>query len=112
GGALCHAGRAFLTSGSQPTDSMPILTLTDSGDTFEVPAGTYLLDYAQANGLNIPFGCTMGSCGTCGVLVEKGMGNLNEISDDEQDGIELLGAEDSRLCCQLVINGDVSMKAL
>jgi 2Fe-2S ferredoxin len=91
---------------------MPILTLTDSGDTFEVPAGTYLLDYAQANGLNIPFGCTMGSCGTCGVLVEKGMGNLNEISDDEQDGIELLGAEDSRLCCQLVINGDVSMKAL
>ncbi len=91
---------------------MPKLTLTDSGDTHEVPAGTFLLDYAQANGLDIPFGCTMGSCGTCGVVVEAGMENLNEISDNEQDGIELLGADNARLACQLVINGDVSMKAL
>ena len=91
---------------------MPKLTLTDSGDTFEVPAGTFLLDYAQANGLDIPFGCTMGSCGTCGVAVEAGMENLNEISDTEQDGIELLDGDNSRLACQLVINGDVSLKAL
>ncbi|MCA9002170.1 MAG: (2Fe-2S)-binding protein [Planctomycetes bacterium] len=89
---------------------MPKLTLTDSGNTFEVPAGTFLLDYAQANGLDIPFGCTMGSCGTCGVEVEAGMENLNEISDNEQDGIELLGGTNCRLACQLVINGDVSLK--
>jgi 2Fe-2S ferredoxin len=91
---------------------MPKLTLTDSGETYDVPAGTYLLDYAQANGLNIPFGCTMGTCGTCGVQVKEGMGSLNEISDNEQDGIELLGAENCRLACQLVINGDVSLEAL
>ncbi|MCP5020939.1 MAG: (2Fe-2S)-binding protein [bacterium] len=79
---------------------MPTLTLIDSGATYDVPAGTHLLDFAQANGLDIPFGCTRGSCGTCGVVVEKGMENLNEISDAEQDGVELISEDNARLACR------------
>ncbi len=90
---------------------MPTLTLTDSGDTFDVPESTSLIEYAQERGLSLQFGCTMGSCGVCCVVVEKGMENLSPISDVEVETTEMVTSEENaRLACQVVINGDVSLR--
>ncbi|MEZ5974724.1 MAG: 2Fe-2S iron-sulfur cluster-binding protein [Planctomycetota bacterium] len=90
---------------------MPILTLTDSGDRFEVPAGTSLIEFAQDQNI-LSFGCTMGSCGVCCVIVEQGMDNLNPISDVEQETTEMVSSSpNARLACQLVIQGDVSLRS-
>jgi len=38
---------------------------TDREATVDVPAGTTILDAAEAADLGLPFGCTTGACGTC-----------------------------------------------
>ncbi len=47
-------------------------TVTVKGRTFRVRAGDVLLDGALANGVEIPFDCRAGTCGTCMVHVAKG----------------------------------------
>ncbi|HPF15473.1 MAG: (2Fe-2S)-binding protein [Planctomycetes bacterium] len=91
---------------------MPKLTLTDTGDTFEIPADTSLIEFAQERGLSLQFGCTMGSCGVCCVIVESGMENLSPISDVELETTEMVtSAKNARLACQVVIQGDVALRS-
>ena len=53
--------------------------------------------------LGIPFSCVSGSCGTCKTKILKGMQNLSELSEEEEDyGL----AEGYRLICQCKIIGD------
>ncbi|CCE04645.1 putative Ferredoxin--NAD(+) reductase [Bradyrhizobium sp. STM 3843] len=47
-------------------------TVTIKGRTFRVRAGDVLLDGALANGVEIPYDCRAGTCGTCMVHVAKG----------------------------------------
>ncbi|WP_035639532.1 2Fe-2S iron-sulfur cluster-binding protein, partial [Bradyrhizobium sp. ORS 375] len=47
-------------------------TVTVKGRQFRVRAGDVLLDGALANGVEIPFDCRAGTCGTCMVHVAKG----------------------------------------
>ncbi|MGJ4954178.1 2Fe-2S iron-sulfur cluster-binding protein [Bradyrhizobium sp. HKCCYLRH2015] len=47
-------------------------TVTVKGRQFRVRAGDVLLDGALANGVEIPFDCRAGTCGTCMVHVSKG----------------------------------------
>jgi len=90
---------------------MPTLTLADTGDQYEVPAGTSLIEFAQEKGLSLQFGCTMGSCGVCCVVVEAGMDHLNAISDVEEETTEMVtNLDNARLACQLVIEGDVTLR--
>ena len=90
---------------------MPTITFSKTGDTFEVPAGTRLLDYAQANETPQAFGCTVGSCGTCCVVVEAGAEHLNAAEDEEMETVEMCTSEDNaRLGCQMVIGGDVTLR--
>jgi 2Fe-2S ferredoxin len=90
---------------------MPKLTHLPSNQTWEVPAGTSFLDFCQENGVPHDFGCTVGSCGTCRCVVVEGAENVNPITDEEQDTVEMCtDVEGARLGCQLVINGDVTLR--
>jgi len=47
-------------------DSMPYqITLQASGHTFEVEKNEIILDAALRQGINFPYGCRSGTCGTC-----------------------------------------------
>ena len=88
---------------------MPQVTFTKTGASFDVPEGTSLLEFHQENETPQDFGCTVGSCGTCCVVVEEGMENLNPATDEEMETVEMCTAEENaRLGCQLKINGDES----
>lgn len=92
---------------------MPKLTFSKTGQTYDVPVGTSFLDFCQENGVPHEFGCTVGSCGTCILRIEQGEKNVNPISADERDTVEMcteiVGA---RLGCQLKILGDVALRPL
>lgn len=92
---------------------MPKVTFVSENKTVEVPVGSKLVDIIQESGANFPLGCRLGSCGTCRCLVESGMENLNPMTDEEHELFEALTSvgKTERLGCQLVINGDVSIRA-
>ena len=92
---------------------MPKITLTKTGQEFDVPAGMSLLEFCQSNDAPHDFGCTVGSCGTCVCVLESGAENVNPRSDEERETIETCtDVEQARLGCQLTINGDVVIRQL
>ena len=91
---------------------MPKLTVQPSGETFEMPEGQSYLEFCQSHAVPQDFGCTVGSCGTCRVEILSGMENLNEKSEEEAETLEMCtDLENTRLGCQLVISGDVTLRA-
>lgn len=81
-----------------------VIVTVDSGDT--------ILDAALDNNLHLNHNCgAVCACSTCHVYVDKGMNNLPEISDKEEDFIDR--AENpkinSRLGCQCIINSDIEV---
>ena len=90
---------------------MPILKI--DGKELSVPVGTTILEAALAGGIEIEHNCGGNcACSTCHVIVESGIENLTETSDDEEEmlfvatGLTL----DSRLACQARIKGDVAVR--
>ncbi|MHC4983769.1 MAG: 2Fe-2S iron-sulfur cluster-binding protein [Planctomycetota bacterium] len=72
-----------------------------------------ILDVALANGVEIEHNCGgVCVCGTCHVIVEEGMEGLSEAAEDELDVIaEVPGNTlSSRLACQAVVKGDVTVR--
>jgi 2Fe-2S ferredoxin len=74
----------------------------------EVNQGDTILDH------DIPLNHNCGAvcaCSTCQVYIEKGMDNLPEISDKEEDFIDraINPRINSRLGCQCVINSDIEV---
>jgi len=91
---------------------MPKLTFLDTGASYDVPAGARFLDVARAHGEH-DFGCTVGSCGTCRLEIVEGEGNVNPQSSDERETVGMCtDFERARLGCQLVILGDVAVRAV
>jgi len=90
---------------------MPKLTFPSTGQTYEVPEGTPLLDFCQSNETPVNFGCTMGSCGTCtSVVVDEG-GTLDPPDEDEKDLLELTTDKPgARLICIMKMKGDISIE--
>lgn len=99
------------------------VTFQPAGVTVEVDPAGYpfgregepgsLLDIALANGVSIDHACGgTGVCGTCHVIVEAGADNLSEAADDELDTVEQQAGNtpDSRLACQAVVRGDVTVR--
>ncbi len=73
----------------------------------DVPAGTTLLDAAEACGAQVGHSCGgVCACSTCHVWVKKGLQSLSEQQDDEMDRLDQ--AFDvkpfSRLACQSKVN--------
>lgn len=89
---------------------MPTLTFSVDDSSFEISAGTKLLDFCEEHDTPQDFGCHVGSCGTCICRISAGAENLNAVTDEERETIEMTtDVESARLGCQLVINGDVTI---
>jgi len=92
---------------------MPKITFLANGQVADIPAGSTLLDYCQENAAPQDFGCTVGSCGTCRLEIVEGAGNVDPITDEERETLEMVTDHpDGRLGCQLVIHGDISIRAI
>lgn len=92
---------------------MPKVTFVTDDLTVEVPEGSKMPDIVDECEATLPFGCRMGSCGTCRCLVEEGMDNLNPRTEEEEDLFEQLTHVEARerLGCQLIVKGDVKIKS-
>ena len=91
---------------------MPKITFRPGGQTFEVPAGTRYLDFCQEKSAPQNFGCTVGSCGTCVLILVQGAENVPPPTEDELETVRMCTDADARLGCQLVVNGDIVVKHL
>ena len=92
---------------------MPKVTFVSENITIEVPSGTRLQDAVEQANSTFPFGCRLGSCGTCRCVVVAGAENVNELTDQENELFENLTSvgKNERLGCQLIIKGDIKVRA-
>lgn len=100
---------------------MPKITFVNEKKEVEIPAGANLRQAAREAGvevypwLNRYLNCHgFGLCGTCKVLVKKGMENLSPKTRIERIKLGMMmssvGHEDEmRLSCQVKVNGDCSV---
>lgn len=71
--------------------------------------GEHILEVAVEHGINIEHACGgVCACSTCHVYIEKGMKDLEEATDAEEDRVEEAPGlqRNSRLSCQCEIEGD------
>jgi ferredoxin len=103
-----------------------IIVLNEQKKEIEVPAGTNLRQALRDAGVQVYSGlfkylnCRgLGMCGTCSVLVKKGMENLNKKSLREKfkftfdpiTSFAVIGHEDEmRLSCQCHVEGDCDIE--
>ena len=78
----------------------------------EVGDGDTILDAALDNNLHLNHNCgAVCACSTCHVYIDKGMNDLPEISDKEEDFIDR--AENpkinSRLACQCIVSSNIEV---
>ncbi len=91
---------------------MPTITFAATGERHEVPAGTSYLEFCRASDVPQDFGCTVGSCGTCRLELLAGAENVNRQTDDERETVEMCtDVPGARLGCQLVVQGDITVRA-
>ena len=86
---------------------MPKITFQAGGQTYQVPPGTRYLDFCQEEDAPQNFGCTVGSCGTCVLVLVQGAGNVPPATEEELETVRMCTDADARLGCQLVVNGDI-----
>jgi len=101
---------------------MPKVTFTKEKKEIEVPEGANLRQEARKAGVQLYRGIDrylncrgLGACGTCRVLVKKGMENLSPKGRLERCKLATMmssiGFEDEmRLACQVQVNGDCSIE--
>jgi ferredoxin len=101
---------------------MPKVTIANEKKEIDVPAGANLREELRKAGVQVYRGLSRwlncfghGSCGTCRVLVKKGMENLSPKGKLERFTlwrmISAIGQEDEmRLSCQATVNGDVTIE--
>jgi ferredoxin len=92
---------------------MPKITLVANNKTYEVPAGTKFLDFCQDNRAPHDFGCTVGSCGTCRLVLEQGAENVQPLGDEESETLEMCtDVPGARLGCQMIVKGDIRVRQI
>ena len=90
---------------------MPKITFLTTGKSYEVPEGTSFVEFCQENDAPHEFGCTVGSCGMCRMMIEEGAENVNPITEDEQDTLDMVTDEvGARLGCQITVKGDLVVR--
>ena len=68
----------------------------------EIPDGGLVAEICEKSG--VPFSCNSGVCGTCQISVLDGAQNLSNLNQEELDlGMD----ENNRLACQCKITGGV-----
>ena len=100
---------------------MPKVKFISENQTIEVPEGANLRDEALKAGIDIyrwrhkVVNCHgHGTCGTCRVLIKKGMENTSPVSKWEKFRLAIslvsIGFEDQmRLSCQTQVEGDIEV---
>jgi ferredoxin len=84
-----------------------VIEFVRSSRTCVFPAGRTLLEAAEMNDIDIPYGCRQGQCGTCATRVLSG-----EIQMDREDGLDpALKAQGYVLACVARAQGDVRLDA-
>ena len=105
------ASRATIPLRPPDDRTMPKLTFLKTGQTFEVPAGTSFLEFCQEHDAPHEFGCTVGSCGTCVLVLEQGAGHVNPLTQEERETIEMCtDVPGARLGCQIQVLGDIAVR--
>jgi len=115
---------------------MPVVKFVKENKEIDVPEGTDLRTAAQQAGVNLYFGLNgcgatlnrllncrgLGLCGTCKVLVTKGMENTSSMGawekmkfkvpvPDPLPALSYVGYEDTmRLACKTKVHGDVEVE--
>jgi ferredoxin len=105
---------------------MPKVTFANEKKEIEVPAGANLREEARKNGIEVYKGMHRvlncmghGLCGSCKVLVKKGMENLSSkgwlerftLATAPTTAMAIVGHEDEmRLSCQCQVNGDCTIE--
>lgn len=101
---------------------MPIIKFVDEKKEVQVPQGANLRKAAQMAGVQLyphihqVLNCHgLGQCGSCRVLITKGMDNVNRMGLMEKlrlkASMAFIGNEDTmRLSCKTVVNGDIEVK--
>lgn len=85
---------------------MVTVTTEPAGNTFEVDADSTILSSAMEAGVNLPYGCGNGFCGSCKAKLVSGKIVYEEgyspdiLTDDDQDMI---------LCCKALCKTDVTL---
>jgi ferredoxin len=125
---LLNGGEAIHTcvAISEVFSSMPKVVFVNEKQEIEVPTGANLRKEAAKAGIQIYKGLEkylncrgLGLCGTCKVLVKKGMENLSPKGVREKlnmalhpmTALAVIGHEDEmRLACQVQVNGDCTIE--
>jgi 2Fe-2S ferredoxin len=80
--------------------------------TIEVDEGTTILEACMENAIRLQHNCGgVCACSTCHVIIEEGMENLSEMTDEEEEQLdEAVGLTlKSRLGCQCRIYGNITV---
>ncbi|KAB2917608.1 MAG: 2Fe-2S iron-sulfur cluster-binding protein [Bacteroidota bacterium] len=83
--------------------------------TFEIEEGDTVQDIALDNDIELHHNCGgVCACSTCHVYVQKGMDNLREITDKEEDFIDRAVSPklNSRLACQCELEEDGDIEVI
>ncbi len=92
---------------------MPTVTFVDHDKSYEVETGKSFLELCQENDAPHAFGCTVGSCGTCRLVILEGADSVDAPTEDELETVEMCtDVEGARLGCQLVVKGDLVLRAV
>lgn len=70
---------------------------------FECPPDKYIMDAAEAAGINLPQSCRAGTCCTCAVKIESGDADRSEINFLDEDQL----AKGFMLCCSAYPKSDM-----
>ncbi|MFZ5863843.1 MAG: 2Fe-2S iron-sulfur cluster-binding protein [Nitrospirota bacterium] len=87
-----------------------LVTFLPANVTVEVQDGTSILDAALDHAIDLEHNCGGNcACSTCHVIVQQGMENLSERSEEEEDQLDDADGltMKSRLGCQAKISGPV-----
>ncbi|MBJ77618.1 MAG: ferredoxin [Planctomycetes bacterium] len=90
---------------------MPTVTFSHTGATLEVEPGGSFLTACEDSDAPADFGCQSGACGVCTLVVEQGAGNLIPGTEEELEVASQFSSEaTARLGCQVVVNGDITVR--
>jgi CDP-4-dehydro-6-deoxyglucose reductase len=78
------------------------ITIQNSGNSFEVRPSQTILDGAIAAGINLPYGCRNGACGSCKAKVISGDVLHNDYQQSAMSDAELATGS-ALLCCALAL---------
>ncbi|OYY95278.1 MAG: hypothetical protein B7Y41_01870 [Hydrogenophilales bacterium 28-61-23] len=92
GPASIKRKNATTTDPTQATDNDIVVTFAQSGKQLPWQPGTgSLLEFAEANGIAVDFGCRAGGCGTCQTTIRRGEVSYRQSPDyDPEPGTCLL----------------------